>query len=90
MGYAYVSAGGHVGPIAVVRPDAMGTAFATALNLASEGGSLQVSALLPGTSEATLSIAVEQGMRITFPMMLMSTRDFGEWSQYLPRNPGFM
>ncbi|MEA2950290.1 MAG: hypothetical protein QOI40_5620, partial [Alphaproteobacteria bacterium] len=27
---------------------------------------------------------------ITFPMVLMSTRDFGYWTQYLPRNPGFM
>jgi hypothetical protein len=27
-------------------------------------------------------------MRITFPMLLMSTRDFGDWTGYLPRNPG--
>jgi hypothetical protein len=25
-----------------------------------------------------------------FPMVLVSTRDFGVWTQYLPRNPGFM
>jgi hypothetical protein len=43
-----------------------------------------------GASEAALRIAVEHGMRITFPMLLMSTRDFGDWSGYLPRNPGFM
>jgi len=90
VGYAYVSSDGHVGPLAVAQPDAIGTAFRTALNLAAEGGSSQVSAFLPGTSEATLNIAVEHGMRITFPMMLMSTRDFGNWIQYLPRNPGFM
>jgi hypothetical protein len=29
-------------------------------------------------------------MRITIPMILMSTRDMGDWTQYLPRNPGFM
>jgi hypothetical protein len=29
-------------------------------------------------------------MRITFPMVLVSTHDFGNWAQYLPRNPGFM
>jgi hypothetical protein len=29
-------------------------------------------------------------MRITIPMVLMSKRDFGNWPQYLPRNPGFM
>jgi hypothetical protein len=45
---------------------------------------------LPGASEAALRIAVEHGMRITFPMLLMSTRDFGDWTGYLPRNPGFM
>jgi hypothetical protein len=29
-------------------------------------------------------------MRIAFPMMLMSSHAFGDWSRYLPRNPGFM
>jgi hypothetical protein len=29
-------------------------------------------------------------MRITLPMVLMSSRSVGDWSQYLPRNPGFM
>jgi hypothetical protein len=26
----------------------------------------------------------------TIPMVLMSTNDFGNWTRYLPRNPGFM
>ena len=90
VGYAYVSTGGHIGPLAVARPDALGSAFRTALALAVEIGSPQVSAFLPGASEAALRTAVEHGMRITFPMLLMSTRDFGDWSGYLPRNPGFM
>jgi hypothetical protein len=90
IGYAYVSTGGHIGPLAVVRPDALGSGFTTALALAVEIGSRQMSAFLPGASEAALRTAVEHGMRITFPMLLMSTRDFGDWSGYLPRNPGFM
>jgi ribosomal protein S18 acetylase RimI-like enzyme len=90
VGYVYVSTDGHIGPLAVAQPDALGTAFRTALNLAAASGSSQVSAFLPGASEAALSTAVAHGMRITFPMVLMSTRDFGDWSQYLPRNPGFM
>jgi GNAT superfamily N-acetyltransferase len=90
VGYAYVSSAGHIGPLAVASPDAIGTAFRTALILAAESGSSQVSAFLPGTSETALRTAVEHGMRITFPMLLMSTRDFGDWSGYLPRNPGFM
>jgi hypothetical protein len=53
------------------------------------GGTAQVSAFLPGVGEA-IGIAVEHRMRITFPMVLLSTRDFGDWTRYLPRNPGFM
>jgi hypothetical protein len=50
----------------------------------------KTSAILDEVLSRTLSTAVEHGMRITFPMLLMSTRDFGDWAQYLPRNPGFM
>jgi ribosomal protein S18 acetylase RimI-like enzyme len=90
VGYVYVDSDGHIGPLAVAQPDALGAAFRTALNLAAESGSSQVSAFLPGTCDTALSLAVKHGMRITLPMVLMSTRDFGGWTQYLPRNPGFM
>ncbi|SDA85452.1 GNAT family N-acetyltransferase [Mesorhizobium qingshengii] len=90
LGYAYVGSNGHIGPLAVMQPDVLDAAFRTALNLAAETGSSSVSAFLPGTTDSVLSSAVEHGMRITLPMVLMSTRDLGDWSQYVPRNPGFM
>jgi ribosomal protein S18 acetylase RimI-like enzyme len=90
VGYAYVDLDGHIGPLAVAQPNALGAAFTTALNLAAGSGSSKVSAFLPGTCDTALSLAVEHGMRITLPMVLMATRDFGNWTQYLPRNPGFM
>ncbi len=90
VGYVYINPDGHIGPLAVTRPDAMGGAFQTSLKLATEQGSPQVTAFIPGTSDAALSVAVDHGMRITFPMLLMSSRDFGDWTCYLPRNPGFM
>jgi ribosomal protein S18 acetylase RimI-like enzyme len=90
VGYAYISASGHVGPLAVLRRDDMGVAFATALDIAAEGGASHVSAFLPGTNAASLAIASACGMRITFPMVLMSAEEFGDWQRYLPRNPGFM
>ena len=90
MGYAYISSSGHIGPLAVVQPEAMGAAFRTALNIAADGRASNVSAFLPGTSEAALTLAMESGMRIAFPMMVMSARPFGDWGLYLPRNPGFM
>jgi ribosomal protein S18 acetylase RimI-like enzyme len=90
VGYAYISPDGHIGPLAVSTPDALGPAFTTALNLAAERGSSQISALIPGTSETALGIAGGLGMHIAFPMLLMSDRSFGDWAHYLPRNPGFM
>ena len=89
VGYAYI-AEGHIGPLAVAHNDHMATALRTALAIAADGGTSQVTAFVSGSSEAALNVAVEAGMRITLPMVLMSSRDFGNWAQYLPRNPGFM
>ena len=90
VAYAYVNQGGHIGPLAAARADAAGPAFVTALHLAAESGAAQLSAFIPGSSEAVLTVAAGQGMRISFPMVLMSSDTFGDWSRYLPRNPGFM
>jgi GNAT superfamily N-acetyltransferase len=90
VGYAYVSASGHVGPLAVAQRSAMSGAFRTALSLAAGTEASQVSAFLPSACDTSLNIAAEHGMRITFPMVLVSSRDFGDWNRYLPRNPGFM
>jgi GNAT superfamily N-acetyltransferase len=90
VGYAYISPEGHMGPLGVAEPKILGAAFKTALQLAAKTASSHVSAFLPGTNDVALSIAVEHGMRITLPMVLVSTHDFGNWAQYLPRNPGFM
>jgi ribosomal protein S18 acetylase RimI-like enzyme len=89
IGYVYVGSDGHIGPLAVAQQNVMDAAFRTALHLAAESGTAQISGFLTGTSDAP-RIAVEHGMRITIPMVLMSTSDFGNWRQYLPRNPGFM
>ena len=89
-GYVYIAATGHIGPLAVMQPGTLGTAFLTALRLVADMGAPQASAFVPGAAEEALTAAIESGMRITFPMLLMSSRDFGDWRQYLPRNPGFM
>ncbi len=90
VGYAYVNAVGHIGPVAVARPDSMGAAFKAALRLAAETGAAQVSAFLPGVNTSALGSALGHGMRMSFPMVLVSEHDFGDWTRYLPRNPGFM
>ena len=90
VGYAYIGSNGHVGPLAVTRADVLGDAFTTALKIAASGSSEKISAFLPGTCDSALSLAVNHGMRITFPMLLMASPGYGDWTQYLPRNPGFM
>jgi GNAT superfamily N-acetyltransferase len=90
VGYAYISANGPIGPLAVARHDMMGPAFRTALALAAATGAPQISAFLPSAATEAVGAAVAQGMRITLPMVLVSAKDFGDWTRYLPRNPGFM
>jgi GNAT superfamily N-acetyltransferase len=90
IGYAYVASTGHVGPLAVTKRDAMAPALGAAMRIAAEGDSEQVSAFLPGNCEAALAVAADHRMRITFPMVLVSDRELGDWRRHLPRNPGFM
>jgi len=89
-GYAYVNGEGHIGPLAAARPNVMGAVFTTALALAAEVGAPQVTAFVSGASGAALGAAMQHGLRMAIPMLLMAERDFGDWSCYLPRNPGFM
>lgn len=90
VGYCYTSANGHIGPLAATGPDALRDVFEAALKLAAGRGAENISAFLPGTCDGALSLAIDSGMRITFPMLLMASPGYGDWTQYLPRNPGFM
>jgi GNAT superfamily N-acetyltransferase len=90
VGYVYVNAGGHIGPFAVSNSGMAAPAFLSALNLAAQANAPQVSAFIPGPAEEPLKLAIQHGMQITLPMVLMSSRPFGDWSRYLPCNPGFM
>lgn len=90
IGYTYIGSNGHIGPLAVTRAELLGDAFMTALKIAVDSSSEKISAFLPGTCNAALSLAINHGMRITFPMLLMTSPGYGDWTQYLPRNPGFM
>src|SRR6267142_6992926 len=88
-GYAYISAQGHVGPLAIV-PDADAKAvLTTALRCALEGGARQVSMVVPGRADVVMQTALALGLRIEEPYVLMAWRPFGHWRNYLPRAPGF-
>jgi GNAT superfamily N-acetyltransferase len=90
IGYTYIASTGNIGPLAIRHRRHMERALSTSLGIAAEGQSDQISALLPGNSEAALNVATKHRMRITFPLVLLSDREFGDWGRYLPRSPGFM
>ena len=90
VGYAYVSPVGHIGPLATVPgTDAHGVLGAV-VRCALEGQPKQVSMVVPGRADRMLDAAFRLGFRIDEPFVLLAARPFGDWSHYLPSNPGFM
>lgn len=89
-GYAYISAEGHVGPLAVAPDADPKGVVAAAVRCALEGQPKQVSIMVPGRADQILGMVSELGFRIDEPYVLLSARPFGDWRNYLPRNPGYM
>jgi GNAT superfamily N-acetyltransferase len=89
-GYAYISAEGHVGPLAIA-PDADAKAVVTtALRCALASGPSRVSMIVPGGADVVMQAVLALGFRIEEPYVLMASRLFGNWCNYLRRTPGFM
>ena len=89
-GYTYISDQGHVGPLAIA-PDADARAVVTtALHCALESRPSQVSMIVPGRADSVMQTVLALGFRIEEPYVLMASRPFGNWSNYLPRAPGFL
>ena len=89
-GYGYISAQGHVGPLAIAPDADAKVVVTTALRCAVEGGARQVSMIVPGRADVVMQTALALGFRIEEPLVLMAWRPFGNWSNYLPRTPGFL
>ncbi len=90
VGYAYVSAAGHIGPLAVSPGADAGEALRTVVRGTLEVQPKQVSMVVPGRADRMQDVAFGLGFRIDEPFVLLSARPFGDWSHYLPSNPGFM
>jgi hypothetical protein len=89
-GYAYISAEGYVGPLAIA-PDTDAKAVATtALRCALEGRPSQVSMMISRRADLVMKAVLALGFRIEEPYVLMASRPFGNWCNYLPRTPGFL
>jgi ribosomal protein S18 acetylase RimI-like enzyme len=89
-GYAYIWSNGGVGPLAVVSPVSFRSVMNEALKFAATRGTPSVSLLLSGSNVQALSAALEHKMRIDTPLVLMSSKRFGNWTNYLFHSPGLM
>jgi ribosomal protein S18 acetylase RimI-like enzyme len=90
VGYAYASPEGHIGPLAVApgadSAEVVSAAMEAALSLQPQ----QLSLIAPGGADALMAKVIEHGFHIVQPLVLMSARSFGDWSNYVPRDPGYM
>jgi ribosomal protein S18 acetylase RimI-like enzyme len=89
-GYAYLSADGHVGPLAIAPEADAKAVVTTALRCALEGGPSRVSMIVPGRADGVMQTVLALGFLIEEPYVLMASRPFGDWGNYLPRTPGFL
>jgi GNAT superfamily N-acetyltransferase len=89
-GYAYISAEGHVGPLAIAPDADARSVVVTALRCALESRPSQVSMIIPGRADGVMQAVLARGFRIEEPYVLMASRPFGNWDNYLPRAPGFL
>jgi GNAT superfamily N-acetyltransferase len=89
-GYAYVSQGGHIGPLAIVPGADAKAVICAAIRCALEDRPQQVSMIVPGSADDILATVSDLGFRILEPYVLLSARPFGNWQCYLPSNPGYL
>jgi hypothetical protein len=89
-GKAYISADGHIGPLAI-SPDADAKGvIIMALRCALEARPSRVWMIVPGQADVVMRAVLALGLRIEEPYVLMASRPFGNWGNYLVRAPGFL
>lgn len=88
--YAYIWCNGHVGPVAVISPSSLSPVMKTSLAVAACQDTSKVSLFVAGSNEQAMSIALECRMRVVMPSILMSSKPFGNWANYLFHSPPLM
>jgi GNAT superfamily N-acetyltransferase len=88
-GYAYVSPAGCIGPAACVCNGLFEDMLARIILLAGEDGR-EVSMLAPGAGGTAMRVALDAGLEIRTPSVLMASQPFGEWGSYLFHSPALM
>lgn len=84
IGYAYVSAVGQVGPLAVRLPRDVPHVLSASLRFAFERGSTHASLVVPGHCRVALAYLLRNGFRYGESInLLLASRPFGRMDRYL-------
>ncbi len=89
-GYAYIWTTGRIGPLAATSPSEFVAVMNAALTLAAAASPEDVSIIVPGSNEQGVALALSSGMRISYPLLLMSAKPFGYWDSYLFYSPALL
>jgi GNAT superfamily N-acetyltransferase len=90
-GYAYATANGLLGPLAVAPGEDPAAVVGAALRRTVETiRPEQIMMFIPGPAERMLSAVSKLGFRIEETLVVLSAKPFGDWRNYAPSNPGYM
>jgi len=89
-GYAYFRDNGRVGPLVVKSVSFFRPALQATLRLAAEGEANEFTIFFAGTNREAVLASMKHGFRITYPLLFLSSRPMGDWSNYLFYSPGLM
>ena len=82
-GYAYVSAAGAIGPVAVTRPDDLRPALETVAAIAAEAGAATLHLRVDGSARVASDWAVKRGLLLTGIGLMLSSRPVGRLDRYV-------
>jgi hypothetical protein len=88
-GYAYVAKDGRIGPMATTSQDLFEDMLMRTILLAHEGSG-EISLMAPGSGKTAMRVALDAGLQIRLPSVLMASQPFGDWSTYLYHSPALM
>jgi GNAT superfamily N-acetyltransferase len=82
-GYAYASAAGHLGPVAVMDPNDLPAALDVAAEMANAAGAEALHMRTCGTARSAAAWALARGLRLTGIGLLLSSQPLGRLEGYL-------
>jgi GNAT superfamily N-acetyltransferase len=89
LGYGYASRVGHVGPVAARDPGLLAAMIGYLLDAVEPRGASAV--WVPGSAGEAFASLIRAGLRIDgFPVLLLWSRPFADFSRYVPLSPGLL